>query len=71
MHSRSLSGFHQAERDITDFDKLKKELDSIKRDVEKIKDMEVSEESKEPILKELEIQINEVKERMHNAIDAM
>jgi len=71
MHSKCISGFHRAEKDATDFDKLKEELDSIKSDIQKIKNMEVTEESKEPILKELEIQVNEVKERMHNAIDAM
>lgn len=33
--------------------------------------MEISDEAKKLPLKELEIQINEVKERMHNYIDTL
>ena len=50
---------------------LKKEYDYIKADVDTINQMQVSQEAKEPILKELQVQIDEVKERMHNFIDEM
>lgn len=56
---------------ITHWDDLKEELDSIKRDIDTIKDMEVSEEVKKPILAELEKQVNEVKEKMHDYIDTL
>lgn len=53
------------------FANLKEELNSIKIDVHHIEIMEVSEESKIPILEELQKQINEVKEKMHDYIDAL
>lgn len=54
-----------------EFDRLKTEYDSIKGDVSKIEKMEVSNESKKPILEELQKQIDEVKEKMHNYIDTL
>ena len=53
------------------FEELKKELESIKRDVRIIENMEVSNEVKQPILKELHNQINEVKEQMHDYVDSL
>lgn len=50
---------------------LKKELDYIKEDINTIKQMQISEESKEPALKELQEQVNNVKERMHKLVDEM
>lgn len=68
MNSKSFAGLDNR-RKPTNFDILKKEYDSIKDDILRIKEMEVSEESKKPILEELEKQVNEVKEKMHNYID--
>lgn len=53
------------------FNNLKKEYDAIKHDISRIKTMEVSEEAKQPILSELQMQIDDVKERMHNYIDQL
>lgn len=50
---------------------LKEEYDAIINDMDIIKNMKVSEESKQPILTELQEQINEVKEKMHNFIDRL
>lgn len=59
------------DRKRTTWDDLKQELESVKRDIEKIKGMEVSDEVKEPILAELKSQLNEVKEKMHDYIDTL
>lgn len=53
------------------WDDFKRELDSIKNDIRLVNAMEVSEESKVPILAELEKQVNEVKEKMHDYIDSL
>lgn len=58
-------------QDKNEFDRLKEEYNSIKVDIYRIKEMEVSEEAKKPILEELQKQVNEVKERMHNFIDTL
>ena len=71
MHSNSLSGFHQARRDATEFDKLVDELKSIQKDKQTIADMELSEEAKQKCYEDLDKQMADVKERMHNAIDEM
>ena len=55
----------------TTWDDLKQEFDSICRDVSTIKEMDVSEEAKTPILAELKRQVNEIKEKMHNYIDTL
>lgn len=60
---------HDAENDATRLEELIDEVDSIKRDIETIKDMKISDEAKVKPIEELEKQIAEVKERMHNAID--
>lgn len=54
-----------------EFELLKEEYDSIKTNMYKIKEMEVSDEAKKPIFEELEKQVNEVKEKMHNYIDTL
>ncbi len=51
------------------FESLKKEYDYIKADINTIEQMQVSKEAKEPILKELQEQIDDIKERMHNVVD--
>ena len=62
---------HDARRDVTQLDKLMDEIYDIKRDIETIKEMKISEEAKAKPIAELEKQIAEVKERMHNAIDEL
>ena len=71
MNSKSLSGFHQARRDATEFDKLVDELKSIQNDKVTVSEMQLSEETKQKCYEDLDKQIAEVKERMHNAIDEM
>ena len=68
MHPDTLWGFNKP---TTDFNNMMNELDSIKDDIRKIKDMQVSDEVKVLILAELQEQINEVKEKMHNYIDSL
>lgn len=70
MHHGGLMA-HMGQSKRVTFEDLKKELDSIRRDMNVIKDMEVSEELKPPILKELQAQANEVKEKMHDLIDVL
>lgn len=71
MNSKSLSGFGQARRDATEFDKLIDELKSIQKDKQTIEDMQLSDEAKQKCYEDLDKQMAEVKERMHNAIDEM
>ena len=68
---RSLPFRDYDERKRTTWDDLKKELDLVKRDIENIKGMAVSAEARKPILAELERQLNEVKEQMHDYIDTL
>lgn len=53
------------------WEELKKEYDSIKNDIRKINEMEISKEAKKQPLEELQKQIDDVKERMHNYIDTL
>ena len=69
MNSSGFKGLD--DRRKTTWDTLKQELDSIKRDMSTIKNMEVPEEAKVPILAELEKQAKEVKEKMHDYIDTL
>ena len=50
---------------------LQAELNSIKRDMDTIKQMEISDQAKVIPLLELENKINEVKEKMHNLVDKL
>ena len=59
------------DRKTTSLDDLMEELNSVKRDISTIKNMEVPEEAKTPILRELKRQVNEVKEKMHDYIDSL
>ena len=68
MNSRMLEGFNKTQ---TPWEDLLRELNSVKDDICMIKNMEVSEEAKLPILEELQKQANEVKEKMHNHIDSL
>ena len=68
MHDCMLKGFNKTE---TSFEMLMRELSSVKDDIRMIQCMEVSEEVKAPILAELEKQVNEVKEKMHDHIDSL
>lgn len=69
MNPKSFARYDAQKRDT--YESLKKEYDSIKRDISIIEDMKISEEAKRLPLEELKKQINEVKERMHNYIDAL
>ena len=73
MNSGCNSHFRDAKKDATSvgFNSLLYELRSIKEDIESIEKMGLSEEAKTLATKDLEKQINDVKERMHNAIDGM
>lgn len=62
---------NDAKRDASAFDKLVDELKSIQRDKQTIMDMELSEEAKQKCYEDLDKQMADVKERMHNAIDEM
>lgn len=62
---------HDAKRDANDFDRLVEELNSIKKDKQVIQDMELSDEAKQKCFEDLDKQLADVKERMHNAIDEM
>ena len=66
-----LSHYRDAKRDASAFDKLIDELKSIQRDKQTIMDMELSEEAKQKCYEDLDKQMANVKERMHNAIDEM
>lgn len=62
---------HDAKRDANDFDRLMDELNSIKRDKQVIQDMKLSDEAKQKCFDDLDKQLADAKERMHNAIDEM
>ena len=62
---------HDAKCNANDFDRLIEELKSIKADKQTIAEMELSDEAKELCFKDLDKQLADVKERMHNAIDEM
>lgn len=70
MHDGGLMA-HMGESKRVTFEELKKEFYSIKSDMHTIEDMAISSELKPPILAELQAQINEVKEKMHDYIDAL
>lgn len=67
MHPNFCVGNNHNKRDT--FEELKEEYDLIKRDMNVIKNMEISDEAKALPLKELQEQINNIKERMHDVID--
>lgn len=71
MRGSCTEHYGDAKRDANAFDKLLDELKYIKRDKQTISEMELSDEAKQKCFKELDKQIAEVKERMHNAIDEM
>jgi hypothetical protein len=60
-----------SKRDAIAFDKLVDELKSIQKDKQTISEMELSEEAKQKCYEDLDKQMADVKERMHNAIDEM
>ena len=62
---------HDARRDAAQLTTLIEEIKAIKYDIMTIKNMEISDEAKAKPIEELEKQIAEVKERMHNAIDEL
>lgn len=69
MHHRSFEKRDELKRDT--YESLKAEYDGIKDDIETINDMNVSNEAKQIVQKELNEQINEIKERMHDCIDKL
>ena len=62
---------YQAKKDATEMDNLREELNCVRANIKGIEELNVSDEAKKPILEELEKQANEIKERMHNAIDVL
>lgn len=62
---------HQDELKRDTYKSLKGEYDGIQDDIRTINSMNVSDEAKQIVLKELNEQINEVKERMHDCIDKL
>lgn len=69
MHPRPFMKHDELKNDT--YESLKEEYDGIKNDIWTINNMNVSDEAKQIVLKELNEQINEVKERMHNCIDKL
>ena len=69
MNSSGFKGLD--DRKSTSWNDLQKELNAIKKDINIITEMEVSEPSKTPILVELDKQLNEIKEKMHDYIDTL
>lgn len=63
--------YDDEKRDKNDFDRLMNELNSIKRDKQVIQNMELSDEAKQKCFEDLDKQLANVKERIHNAIDEM
>ena len=53
------------------YEELRKEYGYIKSDIKSIENMEISEEAKKLPLEELNKQLNDIKERMHNYIDTL
>lgn len=62
---------HDARRDANDFDRLMDELKSIKDDMQTIQNMKLSEETKQKCFEDLNKQLADAKERIHNTVDAM
>ena len=72
MNSKGLAMHcHDARRDKTQLEELIQEIEAIKSDIDTIKSIKISNETKAPAITELEKQIADVKERMHNAIDEL
>lgn len=69
MHHGAFTKHDEIKRDT--YESLKTEYDGIKKDIQTINGMNISEEAKQVPLKELKEQINEIKERMHNCIDKL
>lgn len=69
MNSSGFKGLDNLRK--TTWGDLKKELDSVKNDIRLVNTMEVSNEAKAPMLAELEKQVHEVKEKMHDYIDSL
>lgn len=70
-HKGLASHAGQAKRDASEFDKLLDELKAIQKDKHTIDNMKLSDEAKQKCFEDLDKQMTEVKERMHNAIDEM
>lgn len=68
-HKGLASHCGQARRDATEFDSLLEELKAIQKDKQTITEMQLSDEAKQKCFEDLDKQMAEVKERMHNAID--
>lgn len=68
MNPRVFEHFNES---IGTYEKLKEEYDSIKSDMHTISIMEISDDAKKLPLEELQKQINDVKERMHDCIDEL
>jgi hypothetical protein len=69
MTSKGLESFSKYAK--PSLEELMNDFNSIKRDMDTIKGMPISEESKKLPLEELRKQLNEVKEKMHECIDDM
>lgn len=69
MHPKAFTKHDELKNDT--YEKLKNEYDGIKEDIRLINGMELSDETKQIAIKELNDQINEIKERMHDCIDKL
>ncbi len=59
------------EKNKDTWEELRTEYNSLKSDMNYIKRMEISDEAKKLPLEELQKQIDDIKERMHNYIDTL
>ena len=69
MHHKCFDEFDSVRK--PNWEDLMEDFKALKENVRIIQEMNVPEEMKVPILKELEIQISEVKQKMHNYVYAL
>ena len=69
MSPKGFAHHDQKKRDT--YESLRQEYDYFKGDIERITEMNISDEAKKLPLEELQKQINEIKERMHDYIDTL
>lgn len=62
---------HLDEKKADNYEDLKEKYDQLKQDMNIISHMPLSDETKTKAREELQHEINEIKERMHNFIDTL
>lgn len=70
MNSLGLGDYIGRSKRVT-LEELKKELNSVRKNINSIEAMDVSDEAKKLIVQELEAKIKEIKEQMHDCIDLL